>query len=190
MLNKYSVLIDDVQIPGMEGIVKGAVVELDAEGDVTKELLAAGSIALVPAVEDLPLTQADFDADPDLIIAGFKVGDERPEADAMTYYTLTQADMDAHSDLLAGKKAGDTVNLPKDHPLVVAAAEAAEAAQKAEAIVEPAATTEKKKYYRKQEVLIDGMREVEGREHHHITLADGSEMDLSDEEYTAEIYLA
>lgn len=143
MLNKYTVLVDDVQIPGMEGIVKGAVVELDPEGDVTKELLASSSIVavVVPAIGDVCVTD----------------------------------------DGKAGTLQGD--------PLVCVATEIKVESSSTEVPPEEV-PVEKVKHYRGQEVIVDGMRTVDDKEYHHVTLADGEQMDFTNEEYEAEIYLA
>jgi len=38
-----------------------------------------------------------------------------------------------------------------------------------------------------KEIVSDGIREVNGKEYHHIRLADGSTQDLTDEEYTLQV---
>lgn len=58
------------------------------------------------------------------------------------------------------------------------------------AMEQATAIIEKKKYYRSLEVIVDGMRTVGDKEYHHITLVDGEEMDMTEDEYTAQVYLA
>lgn len=48
-------------------------------------------------------------------------------------------------------------------------------------------TSEKVIQYMKQDIISDSLKDINGVTYHHIRIADGSEYDLSDEEYEANV---
>lgn len=106
----------------------------------------------------------------------------------VTAHVVTEEDISANPD--AGLVLGDTIHLP----LVTTAAPEEQAAidaevkkREEEAAASLNAPTEVKDssplVYRGKEVVRDSVRVVEGKEYHHIQLASGESLDITDAEY-------
>lgn len=77
-MQEYKILVPMlVNSAGVELGKEGDVIELVPNGDETKSFLEGGAIEAVPATEEVDheVTQADLDANPDLVTEGVKVGD-------------------------------------------------------------------------------------------------------------------
>lgn len=131
---------------------------------------------------DVLNTEADLTTlTADEIAALITDGTFEPVVDEANFHSVTvdQAWLDAHPDAVAaGVQLGDTVQEPNEE-VVVNAIEEKEEDEEVEAHDEIV----KKMTYRGQGVISDTMRVVEGKEYRNLTLEDGSNVDVTDEEW-------
>lgn len=110
----------------------------------------------------------------DQVAALIADGSLEPVAVVVETVTADQAYLDANPDMVAnGLQIGDEVTVTK----------AADEEAPDNVVVDE--TTEDPRYYQGKQVISDGFREVNGITYHHIRLADGSENDMTDDEYNA-----
>lgn len=137
-----------------------AIFEMEEDGEVTKELLADGSIELAPATEDVDheITQADLDANPELVTEGVKVGDV-----IKIPLLVDEADK---------QKAKEEYE----------ASEKTVAASKEEAPAKVA-----RKFYRNSLIVEEAPRRVGMQTFQHIKTVEGHAFDLTEDEYNKDV---
>lgn len=144
---------------------------------------------------------ADESVTPELVSQLIVDGTLDPIIDASLYETIVvdEAYLTAHPDEEAnGIMLGDEITRLKTEPELSNEEKVEEDAKLQGGEGESLSTTaeeeanpnsevapEKHMTYRGQTVISDGMREVNGKEYHHIRLADGSTTDVPDDEYDA-----
>lgn len=107
----------------------------------------------------------------------------------MIDHVVSEEDLANNPDLAdEGVKAGDTIQIPEE-PTQADLEQKLNQELGLEADIAEAAPAEAPaaKSFKGQSVISDGFREVNGKNYHHIRLADGSSLDLSEEEYVAQV---
>ena len=168
-------------------VVQDDIVPMDPADEYTQMMLANGFVELVPA--DVPLVV------PPAVDSPIPPGAQTPSAPqttepnppastdeavaAQAAADKAAADEAAATQAAADKAAADQVAADK----VAADAAAAKAAQP------PAPVPEKKKrkFYRNHEVLAESPKRVGGVQYVHVRLGNGTEMDLSPDDYARDV---
>lgn len=123
----------------------------------------------------------DESVTPEILAGLINDGTLEPVVDETNFHPVTvdQAWLDAHPDAVAaGVQINDTVQEPNE----VVVIDAVEDVEEAEEVAEHDEVV-KKMTYGGQDVISDTVRTVEGKEYRNLTLADGSNVDVTDEEY-------
>lgn len=202
-MQKFKVLADQLVLEDTSQVAKDAVVELDPASDFAKNALEQGAIEIVPVAKSsyqvLNPEGISVEGEGDIVHKQYEVVDIDPESDQTKHFVegafiepaiqhvITQDDIDFEGLVAEGFVVGDTVLMAQS---VIDAATKAGDEKRAAALAEaePAPAAEEvvavpKKYFQKKLIVSEGKRVVGDKTYHTLTLEDGSNCDVTPEEY-------